>query len=107
MMATKREAAKRLAILHGEAEPLLRRVFLLHSDRDGESSEPIKLLEVVDGAVEAGVMPIFFRADEKQGIEYPSVIVELSPFEYQQVERIGEIDVEGARWSVGEELISR
>ena len=52
-------------------------------------------------------MPIFFRADKKQGIEYPSVIVELSPSEYQQMEHQGEIDVDGVRWSVGEGLISR
>lgn len=107
MKLTKREAAERLAMLHREAEPLLRKVFLLHSDHDEESGEPIKLLEVVDGAVEAGVLPLFFRADERHGIEYPSVIVELSPSEYQQVGPRGEIDVEGSRWSVGEELISQ
>ena len=100
-------AAKKLAKLHREAEPQLQRVFLLSSSSERGTQDPIKLLEVVEGAVEAGVMPIFFRADSARGIDFPSVVIELSPKEFKGLGKRRLIAVNDESWEIGEELLPR
>ena len=41
-------------------------------------AEPIKLLEVNENTVAAGVMPLYFGPAPASGIPYPSVIVEVT-----------------------------
>ncbi|WP_419806494.1 hypothetical protein [Terriglobus sp.] len=102
MREDKLNVAKNLVRLHKEIEPNLERAFLLTSAEDDLEHEPIKLLEVVEGAVEAGVMPIYVRPDAKNGIPFASVIVELSPAEYETFCNTPVIP--GENWSVGQEL---
>ena len=47
--------------------------------------EPVKLLEVNPNTIAVGVQPIYFAADAAAGIRFPSVVIEVTPEEYQQI----------------------
>jgi hypothetical protein len=102
---SKLETAKSLAAGHFRVEPNLRHVHLIEPMDDQDPKDPIRLLEVVEGTIERGIEPIGFTADPARGIEYPSVIVEVSPEEYKIVRndgfRFGNRD-----WTIGEELLA-
>jgi hypothetical protein len=100
---TKRETAETLAKAHFEVEPNLRRVFVLERGGGETPDEPIALLEVVEGTIERGIEPIAFTADLAHGIPYPSVIVEVSPKEYEDI-RNSRLDFGPHGWRLGEEL---
>lgn len=53
---------------------------------EASPSEPIKLLEVNENTVPAGVMPIGFGPDPAAGIHFPSIIVEVTPEEFQKIQ---------------------
>jgi hypothetical protein len=105
MKRTKLETAKALAIAHLGVEEKLRKVFLLNSVNEASPDEPIKLLEVVEGTIERGIEPIAFTADPKHGIDYPSLIVEISPNEYQQIldKKLG---FGAYPWTLGDDLLA-
>jgi hypothetical protein len=104
MIKNKRETAENLAKAHFEVEPNLQRVFLLEPIHEKNPEIPIKLLEVVKGTIERGIEPIAFTADPTHGIEYPSMIVEISPREYQHL-RNGKINFGTHVWTIGKELM--
>ena len=105
-MVTERiKAAKQLVELHREAEPNLREAFLLAAP-DETADSPIKLLEVVDGAVEAGVMPVYFRADKARAIPFASILIELSPSEFEQY-KTGTIPVDNETWTIAQPLTAQ
>jgi hypothetical protein len=95
---TKEETAKTLAKFHFANEPNLKRVHLLEPINEGDPRDPIKLLEVVEGTLERGIEPIAFAADPARDIEYPVLIVEVSPREYLAIKNDAE---ENSRSSVG------
>ena len=103
MRNSKLETAKYLAKAHFRVEPNLKHVYLLKPLNEDDPRDPIKLLEIVEGTLEGEIMPVGFAADPGRGIEYPFLIVELSPREYQEIEdnklRFREYD-----WTVGQEL---
>lgn len=105
MRKSKLETAEFLAKAHSEVEPFLRRVHLIEPLEEQDPKVPIKLLEVVEGAIERGIEPIGFTADPARGIEYPSVIVEISPAEYAVIGPDGKLGFDG--WTVGRELLVR
>lgn len=84
-MEEKREAARNLARAHFLVETGLVHVFRLVSKNETEA-EPIKLLEVNRFTVPTGIMPLRFDAAPARGIPYPSIIVEVTPDEYQQIQ---------------------
>jgi hypothetical protein len=86
VMPTKDEVASRLAQAHYIVEPGITRIVRLVKDGDAEAdpSEPIKLLEVNDSSLPLGMRPIYFRPHMASGIVYPSVIVEITPEEYDR-----------------------
>src|ERR1700722_3791339 len=84
-MANKQEAARKLAQAHYLVEEGLIGVFRLVSQAENEA-EPIKLLEVNRDTVPTGIMPLGFDAAPERGISYPSVIIEVTPEEYQQIQ---------------------
>jgi hypothetical protein len=104
MKKSKLETARDLAKKHFGIEPYLKRVFLIEPVAEDDPDEPIKLLEVVEGAIERGIEPIGFVADPARGIEYPVVIVDISPHELEaiQAEKLA-LDNEG--WTIGRELL--
>lgn len=105
MKKNKLETAEFLAKAHSEIEPQLRRVHIIEPLDEQDPQVPIKLLEVVDGTIERGVEPISFTADPARGIEYPSVIVEISPAEYEAIGPDGKLGFDG--WTVGRALLVR
>jgi hypothetical protein len=106
MKKTKLETATDLAQRHFDAEPYLKHIFLLEPVGEEDPIEPIKLLEVLEGALERGIEPMVFVPDPTHGIEYPVVIVEISPNEYEAL-REGKLRLENEGWSLGKELQAR
>jgi len=103
MEITKRETANKLAKAHFEVEPYLKKIFLLEPINEHEPDEPIKLLEIVDGTLELGLEPITFTPDPERGINYPSMIIEISPREYQSICE-GKLNLNERGWKIGCEL---
>jgi hypothetical protein len=85
MKKSKFETAEKLARQHFAVEPMLTRINLIEPINDLDPNDPIKLLEVVEGTLERGIEPIAFPSDPARGFEYPSVIVEVSPREYEAI----------------------
>jgi hypothetical protein len=102
MKRDKLETAKKLAKAHFGVEPNLKSIHLIEPFNAQDPSDPIKLLEVVEGTIERGIEPIGFTADPARGIEYPSIIVEVSPAEYETFLRDGKLGY--LDWSIGTEL---
>jgi len=83
-MSEKDRIAQQLAKSHSTHEPSLTRIIRFITDDEDRDDEPIKLVEVNDATVESGVMPVHFGPSGT--IPYPSVVVELTPAEYEAVE---------------------
>ena len=75
--------ARELAEAHREADKKTTTIKLFPSSQQ----EEIHLLEVSAAAPTTGeVLPFGFAADPAHGVDYPSVVILLSPEEWQQVE---------------------
>lgn len=64
--------------------------------------EPIKLLEVNEGTVASGILPLRFGPSKASGIDFSCIIVEVTPDEYEQIER-EELKLPYG-WTVGPEI---
>ena len=84
----KAEAAKQLAKRHYDVEAGLTKIFRLTGTADVEVSplEPIKLLEVNTTTASSGIMPLHFGAAPSSGIPFPSIIVEVTPDEFEKIQ---------------------
>lgn len=102
MKQTKLETAKKLAEAHFKVDSDLKHVYLLEPLNETDEDDPIKLLEVVEGTIERGE-PIAFAPDPGRGINYPIVIVEISPKEYRALSK-KQIDFGNHVWQIGPEL---
>ena len=89
MDRSKEAVAQRLAEAHYAIEPGIELVIqlLASPDREADPKEPIKLLEVNADTTTDGIIPLFFGAHAASGIIFPSVIVEVTPDEYEQIRR--------------------
>ena len=94
---SKAQVAERLAQAHATIEPSIGRIFRLESDRERLDDEPIKLLEVTDQTIEAGIVPVHFGPGPSKGIPYRSAIIEVTPEEFARVERGGLALPDGCR----------
>lgn len=103
MRRTKMEVAKKLAKTHFQTDSDMKHVFILEPLSEGDREEPIKLLEVVEGTLERGIEPVAFAPDPARGVEYPVLIVEISPKEYSTL-NTNRIQFRDHVWRVGEEL---
>lgn len=104
MVVEKLDAAHRLAEAHARIDSDVKRILLLESSNEDDPSEPIKLLEVVEGAMEAGIEPVGFAPNPGRGVRYPSVIVEVSPREFETIGK--EIALpDGRVWTVTRDLL--
>jgi hypothetical protein len=85
----KARVARVLASKHFEIEPGLTRVIRCSGAAEVElrPSEPIKYLEVNESTAPSGVMPLHFGPAPASGITFPSVIVEVTPEEYEKIKR--------------------
>jgi hypothetical protein len=86
-MTSKDAEARYLAQKHYQIERSVTHILRITSQADAETrpDEPIKLLEVNEETVASGVVPIAFAPDPASGIHYPSVIVEVTPDEFQKI----------------------
>lgn len=103
MQKSKIDTAMALAKAHFSMEPDLRRVFLLGPHDDNDLREPIKLLEVVEGTIETDFEPVAFAANPGRGVPYPSLILEISPRQFEEIEN-RKVLVNGSVWIIDREL---
>lgn len=79
------EESAALARAHYQVEPGLRAIYRL------ESADPndlrIKLLEVNEQTVPTGIVPVGFPPHPASGLHYPSVVIEVTPQEYEAIQR--------------------
>ncbi len=97
-------AAKVLAEKHYELDDGLTRIFRITDEAEVEAgrNQPIKLLMVNENTVESGVMPLHFGPVPAIGIPYPSILIEVTPNEFQKIQS-RELKLPD-RWEIGEEL---
>jgi hypothetical protein len=104
---SKEAVARRLIESHLDVEPTLSRVVRLLAPGDSESDpkEPIKLLEVNSNTPEQGVFPIPLGADPSSEIWFRSVVIEVTPREFEMI-RAGSLALPNG-WTLGEEFSRR
>ena len=86
-MRPKNEVAEHLARAHYEVEPGITQIFRIRvgDEIETKDDEPIKLLEINEDTIPAGILPLQFAPDVPSGIDYSSVIVEITPSEFNQI----------------------
>ncbi len=100
---TKLETAHTIARWHYDVEPEMRQIYLLEPVDEDNPREPIKLLEVLEGAIERGIEPVSFPANPGLGIPFSSMIVEVSPSEFKRIDPAN-IAFRDYKWKLGQEL---
>ena len=98
------DAARGLALRHYKIEEGLTQIFRI-TDRAAAAfneGEAIKLLAVNVNTPETGIMPLYFGPAPASGIPYPSVIVEVSPNEFEKIQSNELKFPEG--WAIGKEI---
>lgn len=78
---------------------------LAEDTAENQDTEPIKLLEINQLTVPAGVQPVYFGTHAASGMVYPSVVVEITPDEYN-ANTLEELS-ERFGWSPGPEIRRR
>lgn len=101
-MSQKDEEAQKLAEFHYQAEPGITEIYRLVGTAEVEAlpDEPMKFLIVNRETIPAGVMPLGFPSVPGDRIHFPSIIVEITPAEYEEV-RAGTLALPHG-WTVGE-----
>lgn len=81
------KAATVVASKHYAVESGMEEIVLYSADHGVErvEREPLKLLEVNANTISSGVMPLHFGPAPEFGFDYPSVIIEVTPEEYDQI----------------------
>jgi hypothetical protein len=97
----KKKVAKALAAAHREIEPSISRIIQVVADRDADSTEPVKLLEVNPETSESGILPVVFGADPPK-VPFPSVVIEVTEGEYEAI-RAGNLRLPDG-WRLGDTL---
>jgi hypothetical protein len=102
--AEKDQTARALADAHYRVEPDLMTIIRLRRASDLEllTEEPIKLLEVNPATVSSGVMPLQFGPEPAYGIPFSSVIIEVTPEEFDEI-RTGRLTLPDD-WQLAEPL---
>jgi hypothetical protein len=103
-MPTKDEEATELARMHYEVETGMIQIFRItgSSEIEVKPTEPIKLLEVNENTVPSGIMPIQFGPSPASGLHYSSIILEVTPDEFQKIQT-NELKLPNG-WTVGEPI---
>jgi hypothetical protein len=104
IMPTKEEALRILAEAHYDLEPEITQIYRLKAKPEQEqlAAEPIKLLQINGATIPSGVMPLRFGALPDRGIPFPSVIVEVTPAEFQKI-KASELPLPKG-WTLGDEI---
>lgn len=83
-MKTVFEVAEKLAEAHRQEDPATTEIYVV------EASDEVRLVEVSGSVAPTGapeVLPFRFTAQPDKGVDYPSVVVLLSPDEWEAVKR--------------------
>jgi len=80
----KRGIARALADAHRKVEPGISRIIRVVAEREDDSAEPVKLLEVNPDTPRAGIVPIAFGAAPPE-VPFPSVVIEVTEGELQDI----------------------
>ncbi|MCA9040568.1 MAG: hypothetical protein KDA65_09505 [Planctomycetaceae bacterium] len=67
-----------------------------------QKNEPVKLLEVSETTIPSGIMPLQFGPEPGMGYDYPSIIIEVTPDEYEQI-KTQTLSLPNG-WVLGEEI---
>lgn len=99
-MSTKQEIAERLAEVHYSVEPGMVQIYRAFGDdrAEGDIDEPIKLLEVNEETIPAGVVPIHFGPHPARGVPFPTAIIEITPEEFAQIGSGLKLPADWLRW---------
>ena len=102
--SAKDEQAERLAQRHYQIEEGITQIFHIkqHVDMEVAQAEPVALLEVNANTIPSGIMPIQFGPNLSSGFKYPTVIVEVTPEEYEQI-TVGDLPLPTG-WEIGAEI---
>lgn len=89
MSQSRDAAADSLAQAHYAVDPGVQLIIRLvaEADREMDPKEPIKLLEVNENAVGGGIQPLFFGPHPASGMLFSSVIVDVTPEEYDEIRK--------------------
>jgi hypothetical protein len=81
----------------------MKRIFRIVGPDESHPREPIKLLEVNRNTIASGIVPLHFGPHAATGVCYPTVIVEITPEEFLELQRkrLALPD----HWSLGEEYL--
>lgn len=102
-MPTKNDTAQFLADAHFRLDEGIARIFRVLAQGESEGDRlPVKLLEVSPSTPEVGISPVGMAADPGRGVHYASVVIEVSPAEFDRVQN-GELSLPPG-WQVAEEL---
>jgi hypothetical protein len=103
-MPNKDEEAQLLAEAHYRMEAGIKTIFRITRVAEAEvrPNEPIKLLEVNEFTSPSGITPLQFGPAPASGIHFPSVIVEVTPDEYEKIKNC-EMPLPNG-WSLGAPL---
>ena len=101
-MLTIDEEAVKLAEIHYQDAPPQTRIYHIHGATPirSQTSTPAAILEVTEFTAPMGVMPLGFGPDPDQGLRRPSVVIQITPEEFERIQS-GELKLpEG--WTVGD-----
>jgi hypothetical protein len=101
-MMTKDKTAQLLADAHFRLDEGITRVFRIVESDESNIARPVKLLEVNPMTTEVGISPVGMSADPARGVDHSLVVIEISPSEFDRVQR-GELRLPHD-WRLGEEL---
>jgi len=101
-MRTKGETAQFLADAHFRLDQGITRIFRIIGPDEDNDLTPVKFLEVSPITIEVGIQPVGMGRDSARGVHYASVIVEISPDEFERLKR-GELQLPHDWW-LGDEL---
>ena len=104
-MPTKDETARFLADAHFMMDHGITRIFRIVETDESNDTRPVKLLEVNPMTIEAGIPPVGMTADPAHSVFYSSVVVEITPNEYERLIH-GELELPHG-WRLGPELLPR
>ncbi len=103
-MPDKDATASDLAQRHYQVEGGMTQIFRVVGSAEAEvrPNEPIKLLEVNQNTIPAGIIPLHFAPSPAVGIHFPSIIIEVMPDEFEKIQT-EELPLPHG-WHVGERI---
>ena len=101
-MKNRLSVARHIARQQTVLDPGVDAVYYVRSGKSGRAGGgPIVLVQVSRAAVPAGVVPIGFPPEPKAGIDYPYVIIDLTPTEFEKVKKASDRAKAWGGWRAG------